>query len=88
MLDVESRIVIGMRAVATDHAAKRLLIGPAGSVYIMAHAALLRRIGALDSDYETRCMGRGNWEFRCSLRQFKHTNSSCGKYRSMLSVVV
>ena len=41
---------IGMRAVPTDHTAKRLLVGPVGSVYIMAHTALLGGIGAPDSD--------------------------------------
>jgi len=39
MLNVDGRIHIGMRAVATDDAAKRLLVGSVGSVYIMAHAA-------------------------------------------------
>ncbi len=33
---------------ATDLAAKRLLIGSIGSIYIMTHAALLRGIGTLD----------------------------------------
>ena len=50
VLDVDGRIEIGVCAVATDPTAKRLLVGPVGSVYIMAHAALLGRIGALDSD--------------------------------------
>ena len=50
MLDVDRRVQIGMRAVPTDHTAKRLLVGPVGSVYIMAHAALLRGIGASDPD--------------------------------------
>src|SRR5450759_370350 len=50
MLDVESRIEIGMRVVATDHAAQRLLVGSVGSVWIMTHAALLRGVGALDFD--------------------------------------
>ena len=40
-----------MRAVTADSAAKRLLVGPVCcSVYIMAHAALLRCVGAPDSD--------------------------------------
>ena len=50
MLDVDGGIEIGMCLKATDHTAKRLLVGPVGSVYIMAHAALLGRIGALDPD--------------------------------------
>jgi len=41
MLDVDRRVEIGMRAVATDHTTKRLLVGPAGSSSIVAHAALL-----------------------------------------------
>src|SRR5260370_4422176 len=48
MLDVDGSIDIGMRAVTTDHTAKRLLVGPVGSVYIMTHAALLGGIGTLD----------------------------------------
>jgi len=50
VLDVDGRIQVRVRAVTTDRAAKRLLVGPFGSVYIMAHAALLRGVGALDSD--------------------------------------
>ena len=50
MLDVDGRIEISMRLVAADLTAKRLLVGSVGSVYIMAHAALLRGVGALDSD--------------------------------------
>lgn len=50
MLDVDSRVEIGVRAVATDLAAKRLLVGPVGSGYIVAHAALLGTVGALDPD--------------------------------------
>src|SRR5712692_7191599 len=38
-----------MRAVATDQAAKRLLVGSVGSVWIVVHTALLRRISALHS---------------------------------------
>ena len=37
-----------MRAVATDHAAKRLLVGSVGSVWIVTHAAFLRGVCALD----------------------------------------
>ena len=50
MLDVDRRVEIGMRAVATDHTAKRLLVGPVRTVYIMADTALLRGIGASDPD--------------------------------------
>ncbi len=41
MLNVDRRIEISVRTVATDHAAKRLLVGPVGPIYIMAHTALL-----------------------------------------------
>ena len=50
IFDIDSRIEIGMRAVATDSTAKRLLVGPVGSVYIITHTALLRGVGAPDSD--------------------------------------
>src|SRR5258708_5137513 len=50
VLDVRCSVEIGVRAVATDHTAKRLLVGPVGSVYIMAHTALLRGVGAPDPD--------------------------------------
>src|SRR5260370_34910872 len=50
MLDVDRRVEIGMRAVATDHTAKRLLVGPVRTVYIMPDTALLRGIGASDPD--------------------------------------
>ncbi len=50
MLDVERCVEISVRAVTTDHTAKRLLVGPVGFVWIVAHTALLRGIGALDSD--------------------------------------
>jgi hypothetical protein len=50
VLDIDRRIEIGVRAVTTDHAAKRLLVGPVGFVRVVAHAAFLRGIGALDSD--------------------------------------
>jgi len=39
-----------MRAVPTDHTAKRLLVGSIGSVYIITHIASLRGIRTLDSD--------------------------------------
>jgi hypothetical protein len=39
MLNVDDRIHIGMRAVATDDTANVLLVGSVGSVYIMAYAA-------------------------------------------------
>ena len=35
-LDVDGGVEIGMRAVATDHTAKRLLVGPVGSSSIVA----------------------------------------------------
>src|SRR5258708_6884181 len=57
MLDVDGSIDIGMRAVTTDHTAKRLLVGPVGSVYIMTHAALLGGIGALDFDCSYTSLG-------------------------------
>ena len=50
MLDVDSCIEIGVRAVPTDHTAKRLLVGPVGFVCIVTHAALLGGIGAPDPD--------------------------------------
>src|SRR5713226_1768009 len=50
MLDVDGGIEISMRTVATDHAAKRLLVGPVGSICIITYAALLRGVGALDPD--------------------------------------
>jgi len=36
MLDVDRCVEIGVRAVPTDHAAKRLLVGPVGSVRVVA----------------------------------------------------
>ena len=50
MLDVDRCVEIGVRAVAADPTAKRLLVGPVGSSSIVAHAALLRGIGASDLD--------------------------------------
>jgi hypothetical protein len=50
MPDVDGRIQISMRSVATDPTAKRLLIRSVGSVWVVAHTALLRGIGALDPD--------------------------------------
>jgi len=50
MLDVDRRVEIGMRAVATDHTAKRLLVGPVRTVDIVTDTALLRGIGASDPD--------------------------------------
>jgi hypothetical protein len=50
MLDIDRRIEIGVRAVPTDHTAKRLLVGSIGSVYIITHIALLRGVGAPDPD--------------------------------------
>ena len=38
-----------MRAATTDHAAKRLLVGAIGSIYIMTHTAFLRSIGTSHS---------------------------------------
>ena len=49
MLDVEGGVEISMCAEATDQTAKRMLVGPNGSVYIVAHAAFLGGVGALDS---------------------------------------
>ena len=37
-----------MRAVATDHAAKRLLVASVGSIGIVTHATRLRGVGALN----------------------------------------
>jgi hypothetical protein len=39
-----------MRAVATDRTAKRLLVGSVLPMCIIAHTALLRGVGAPDSD--------------------------------------
>jgi hypothetical protein len=50
VLNVESGIEISVCVVAADPAAKRLLGGPVGAVDIMAHAALLRGVGAPDLD--------------------------------------
>src|SRR5947209_9811979 len=50
MLAVDGGVEIGLRAVARDHAAQRLLVRSVGSVWIVTHAALLRGIGAPDSD--------------------------------------
>src|SRR5712692_8332654 len=50
MLDIDGGVEIGVRAVATDSTAKRLLVGPVGSIYMMTHAALLRGVGAPDPD--------------------------------------
>ncbi len=50
VLDVRCSIEIGVRAVTTDHTAKRLLVGPVGSIWIVAHTALLRGVGAPDPD--------------------------------------
>ncbi len=36
MLDIDRRIEIGMRAMTTDHTAKRLLVGPVGFVRVVA----------------------------------------------------
>ena len=50
MLNIDRCIEISVRAVATDPTAKRLLVGPVGTIYIVAHAALLRGIGTSDPD--------------------------------------
>ena len=57
MLDVEGCIEIGVRAETTNHTAKRLLVGSVSSIWIVAHAALLRRIGALDPDRGDTSLG-------------------------------
>ncbi len=49
-LNIERGVAISVRLIVTDPTAKRLLVGPIGSIWIMAHAALLRGIGALDPD--------------------------------------
>ncbi len=49
MLDIEGRIEIGMRLIAADLTAKRLLVWSVSSVYIMTHAAFLGGIGTLDT---------------------------------------
>ena len=36
MLDIDRRVEIGVRAVTTGHTAKRLLVGPVGSISIVA----------------------------------------------------
>ena len=48
LLNVDRCIEISVRAVAADHAAKRLLVGPVHTIGVMADAALLRGIGALN----------------------------------------
>src|SRR5215469_5237024 len=48
--DVEGCVEIGVHAVTANLAAKRLLVGPVRTVHVMAHAVLLRGVGALDSD--------------------------------------
>ena len=48
MFDVDRCVEIGVYAVATDHAAKRLLVGSVGAIWIVTDAARLRGVGALD----------------------------------------
>src|SRR5947209_19361182 len=50
MLNIDSRIEISMCTVATDHAAKRLLVMTIGPIWIVTYTALLRGISALDPD--------------------------------------
>jgi hypothetical protein len=50
MLDVDRCVEIGVRAVAADHTAKRLLVGPLLPMCIIAHTARLGGISASDSD--------------------------------------
>src|SRR5215469_3084877 len=50
MLDVDRCVEIGVRAVATDSTAKRLLIRSVRTVDRMTDTALLRGIGASDLD--------------------------------------
>src|SRR5258708_10980129 len=50
MLDVDRCVEIGMRAMTANLTAKRLLVGPVGFVWVVAHTALLGGISALDSD--------------------------------------
>src|SRR5690348_9979264 len=50
MLDVDRCVEIGVRAVAADHTAKRLLVGPILPMCIIAHTARLGGISASDSD--------------------------------------
>jgi len=57
VLDVDGGVEISVRAVATDPTAKRLLVGPVGPVHVVAHAALLRGIGALDPDGSNSSFG-------------------------------
>src|SRR5438067_1712563 len=47
--EIGGGVEVSMSLEATDHATKGLLIGPIGPVGIMTPAALLRRIGALDT---------------------------------------
>jgi hypothetical protein len=46
---VRGRIEIGVHAVVAHDAAKRLLVGPVRAICIVAHAALLRGVGAVYS---------------------------------------
>src|SRR5712692_5586936 len=58
MLDVESGVEIGMCLETTDHTAKRLLIWSVGSIWIMAQAAFLGGVGALDTSGLYASFGR------------------------------
>ncbi len=58
MLDVESRIEIGMRVETARGTAKRLLVRSVGSIWIMAHAALLGGVGTLDTSCGYTSFGR------------------------------
>src|SRR5258708_19371025 len=49
-LDVDGGVEIGVRAVAADHAAKRLLVGSVGAAYIVAHAGGVGGVSALNPD--------------------------------------
>jgi hypothetical protein len=57
VLNVDGGVEISVRAVAADPTAKRLLVGPVGPVHVVAHAALLRGIGALDPDGSNSSFG-------------------------------
>src|SRR5260370_42138844 len=50
MVDVDCWVEIGMRAMTGNLTAKRLLVGPVGFVWVVAHTALLGGISALGSD--------------------------------------
>ena len=62
-----------MRAIATDHTAKRLLVRSIRSVYIITHAAFLRGISALDSGCLYSSFGGSPGNLLGYVRQMRRT---------------